>query len=114
MDYKELKEAVERYRSGDFAYNERISDAFVIADALTDPAPIDADVLKGMGFEEREGKYILGIGLGKLKASPSSASTLIFGYMPENCRAFDHLNPQPRTVGALYALMLSLEQGTGT
>jgi hypothetical protein len=114
MKLKELREAVERHTECDYLHEGRVvmfnfsrrkmNDTCLIADCLTDPTPISKEVLEGMGFEDH-GLFAHGL---QLNVGGSRVS--YFQFRDEWVFAVNTttMDPQPRTVGELYFLLLRL------
>lgn len=107
MDYKTLKESIERFRDighlSSFGV-PRFEAAKSIADALLDQTPIDAEGLLANGFESRMDGYALTIGGSVLLAKTLDDDSLWFEYVTG-----DSVDPNPRNWGELRRLLLALE-----
>jgi hypothetical protein len=105
---EELREAVERYRNP-YGYSDSevfAAEAILIADCLTDPNPISKEVLEGMGFAG--GKLIVGHCM--IDYPPLSVGDFEFETLDLRVvgASWESVNPQPRTRGDLYSLLLRL------
>jgi hypothetical protein len=102
---EELRGAVERYHRQLYGDIDHLRvDALTIADCLTDHTPISKEVLEGMGFEDH-GLFAHGL---QLNVGGSRVS--YFQFRDEWVFAVNTttMDPQPRTVGELYFLLLRL------
>lgn len=117
----ELKAAVERYRKGDYYTKDAIihitmehEDRHLISDCLTDDRKIDGAVLKGMGFRYYDGAYRYVYRTYEDREIEPDEVTVAFRYAIPVVRVnLVVCEPQPRTVGHLYSLLLRLMEDEG-
>jgi hypothetical protein len=123
MKLKELKQAIERRPELDRIYRtspttgpstaalwEKIRLSTLVADALSDPTPLSPEILEAMGFTYYDGAYRLVYKTYEDKEVEPDEVTVQF---PEFARTVVRAGlvvcePQQRTVGGLWGLLLEL------
>jgi hypothetical protein len=83
--------------------------------ALLDPSPLSASVLEGLGFENAEvagdaKRWILHVAAYALHANKLEYSGWFFQASPIPCGHVFNAFPQPKSVGQLLRLLLTLEE----
>jgi hypothetical protein len=120
MTLDELKAAVAECRAGVEGWcGKRIDDANgLLAEALLDPSPLSASVLEGLGFENAEvagdaKRWILHVGEYALHATNLEYSGWFLQASPIPGGHVFNAFPQPKSVGQLLRLLLTLEENEG-